>query len=161
MKILGFDTNKDFIAWALVDVSNDKERIIEYGQIDDDKMYYHNLIELIKSHDVIAIENFAYYRQMKINDDSIESIKRIGHIQLVCKQLFKVYFEFKRPDILWRLFGSRSLKKGKANKLFSVRLGADIKKIPQHNKDAAMVGVYTNYHILFEAKYAKEDQSNG
>lgn len=158
MRILGFDTNKNFIAWALVDVSNDKERIIEYGRIDDDKMYYHNLIELIKSHDVIAVENFAYYKQMRINDDSIESIKRIGHIQMACRQLFKILWEFKRPDILQRLFGSRSLQKGKANRLFSVRLGADIKKIPQHNKDAAMAGVYANYHILFEAKY-KEDKN--
>lgn len=156
MQVLGIDPNKDFIAWALIQVKNDRESIIEYGQIDDDKYYYNNLLQLIKKHDVISIEDFQYYHTIPISDSSIRAIKRIGHVQLICTMLYKVLWEFKRPDILLRLFGSRSVSKPKSKKLFKVRLGADLKRIPQHNLDAAMVGVHAYYHIMYENRLKNE-----
>jgi hypothetical protein len=172
MQILSFDTNTKFIAWALTEVKNDQEKILNHGEIYEDKLYFHNLIELIKLHPIISVEDFRYYgisnkvykysrtdsKPRFINKDSIEAVKKIGHIQAACFQLHKILWQFTRPDILKYLFGSGRLNKSRAKQLFKNRLQSDLKGIPVHCIDAAMCGIHTHYQIIY---YDKINETRG
>ncbi len=149
--IIGFDTNKKFIAWAIVDIADVYERFVNHGIVKDDKYYLNVLSNLILSSGLICCEEIQFYSDVKINASSIRAIERIGHIQAICMWHKKEYNGSTRPEVLKSLFGSSRVKKGHSKKLLSVRTGQDLKKISQHCCDAAMVAIHTFYKKRHEA----------